>query len=169
VVDFDSTIPPGREGTVTPQVKLKGIHGPFSKTITVESDAENEPHLTLMIKGKVEVIIEAKPTYATIVNGANADANPTITLRTKKKDLTVTDVVFEPRASAKQDWRSIIPILPTYKLTRDEEPDDKGFYDHTLTVAVQAELTESLSGSLRLKTNIEKQPEVKLHATINVQ
>jgi len=169
VVDFDSTISPGREGTVTPEVKLKGLHGPFKKVITVESNASNDPKLRLTIKGRVEPIIGVHPSYVAILNGAPAEDNPTITLRTKESSLNVTDIVFEPRNAKQQGWRSMIPIHPTNTLMRDKEPDTDGYYEHEPRVAVSAELTERLSGKLRISTNLEKKPELKVNATINVE
>ena len=85
MVEFDSTILPGREGSLTPQVKITGLHsGKFSKSITVESNASNKPRLVLTIKGYILPVLDVTPTYLTVVNGTPLSSAPELTLRTRK-------------------------------------------------------------------------------------
>jgi len=59
VVAYDTTILPGREGKITPQVTIKGMHGgAFKKSISVESNAVNNPKLSLTIEGVIVPAIE---------------------------------------------------------------------------------------------------------------
>lgn len=170
MVEHDSIIPPGREGTITPQVKIAGMTRSFSKTIRVESNAANEPELKLVMKGTIVPVIEVSPSYISLRNGVSADKNPAITLKTKKDDLEIVDIVFEAsqRGNA-AGWRSTLPILPTHTLTREEKPADDGFYTYTLRVAVDTELTEAASGELRISTNHRDKPEITIRGTIKEQ
>jgi len=167
VVAYDTTILPGREGSLTPQVNIKGMHGgPFTKSITVESNAANEPRLMLTLKGVVVPAIEVGTTFVTLVAGAPFAKNPMVTLNTRKKDLQVMDLVFEPGQGTAPGWRATIPFLPAYELKRSAKPDSSGMYHDTLWMSVEAELTEALSGMFRISTNHPLKPEITLSGRV---
>ncbi|MBD3238961.1 MAG: hypothetical protein GF331_00140 [Chitinivibrionales bacterium] len=167
MVEHDSIIPPGREGTITPKVSLKGMTRAFSKTIRVESNAANEPNLKLVMKGTIVPIIEVSPTYLSLQNGVALDKNPAVQLKTKKDNLKVTDIVFEAtRRGPAGGFRSSLPILPTHTLTREKKPDKEGYYTYTLRLAVDTELDETTSGELRISTNHPDKPEITIRANI---
>jgi hypothetical protein len=157
VVEYDSIIPPGREGTLTPQVKLTGLHsGPFGKSITVESNATNQPRLVLTIKGYILPVLDVSPTYLTIVNGTPLAGAPELTLKTKKADLRIMELTFRARGSrggAMAGWRAMLPVLPVHELTRPKKPNKDGFYEYKLKVTVDLETNEDMSGEFMVTTN----------------
>lgn len=170
MVAFDSTIPPGREGKITPQVVLKGLHGgDFTKSVTVESNASNEPSLVLSIKGTIVPVIEVGLSYLTVMNGAGADRNPMIVLKSRKKDLKVVDIVFEVGSGGPPGgWRSSVPILPTFELVPVKEVGVAGLFEFSLRLAVKAELTEPLNGSFRITTNHPQKTEINIPGRVSV-
>jgi hypothetical protein len=169
VAEFDSVIPPGREGKVTAQVNVSGMHGGvFQKSVTVESNSTKEPSLVLNIKGTLTPVVEVSATYLTIKCGVPLKETAPITLRTQKADLRIGDVVFEGQAGAAGggNWRTVVPILPTFELVRTKGPDSSGVYDYTLRMAVQAELAEDANGDFKLATNHPKRTEIVIHGRI---
>jgi hypothetical protein len=157
VVDFDSTILPGREGSLTPQVKLTGLRsGPFGKSISVESNATNQPRLVLTMKGYILPVLDVSPTYLTIVNGTPLASAPELTLKTRKADLKIMELTFRARSSPGAPmggWRAMLPVLPVHELTRPEKPDKNGYYEYKLKVTVDLETNEPMSGEFMVTTN----------------
>jgi len=169
VVAYDTTILPGREGKITPKVTVRGMHGgPFKKSIAVESNASNNPKLTLTIQGVIVPAIEVRSSFITIRNGATKEENPAIVFRTTKADLRIGDVVFEPGGGAggPSGWRTILPVLPTYTLDRSEKPGEDGMWEYTLRLEAKAELSDPLSGNFRLTTNHRDKPEITIGGRI---
>ncbi len=167
MVEHDSIIPPGREGMITPQVNIKGMTRPCSKTIRVQTNAANEPNLKLVLKATIEPIIEVSPSYLTLVNGVPLEKSHPITLKTKKDDLKITDVVFEAsRRRHAGGFRSSLPILPTHSLIREEKPGKDGFYTYIFRVSIDTDLTQTTSGQLRISTNHRDKPEFTIRGTL---
>jgi hypothetical protein len=169
VVAYDTTILPGREGKITPKVTIKGLHGgPVSKSIVVESNASNEPKLTLTVKAVIVSAIELRSSYVTVRSGVSMDQNPAIVLRCKKPDLRVGDLVFEPGGGgAGGGWRSTLPVLPEFKVAKSDSMIG-GMWEYTIKLSVTAELTGDLGGTFRLTTNHKDKPEITVGGRIQM-
>lgn len=166
MVGYDSIIPPGREGTISPKVNLKGYHsGHFSKGVTVTSNATNLPTLRLTIKGDIKPIIEVSTRVLRITND---DSEPsTIMLKTEKKDLRIKKVFLRTSGGGKPSWQVDLPHYLEFELVNDTTPTD-GYYDHELRVWAKIDLKESAHGEFIIKTNHPDKEEVSIRGSINV-
>jgi hypothetical protein len=143
--------------------------GAFKKSISVESNAVNNPKLSLTIEGVIVPAIEVRTSYVTLKNKAGKDENPAIVLRSKKADLRVGDLVFEPGGGGpapSSGWRTFLPVLPVYETIRSEKPGADGLWEYTIKLEVGAELAEPLSGNFRLTTNHKDKPEITIGGRI---
>ncbi len=83
VGNWTHVIEPGKEGEITAQLDTKGFGGgaPVQRTITVISDAKNEPRAVLQIKGTVWKPIDVIPSTAMINIAPEASEPVTTTVR----------------------------------------------------------------------------------------
>jgi hypothetical protein len=96
VVKWDSTVQPGKTAKIEASVNIKGYHsGAITKYVTVRSNALNDSMERLSIQATVESFIEVSLTYLTYKR-SDSGKEKILTFASKKKDLTVKEVTFEP-------------------------------------------------------------------------
>lgn len=166
MVDFDSTILPGRVGHVTQSVKLKGYSGPVHKSVTVTSNASNEPTLRLNITVNVEPIVGVDQRYVQL-----KDADFAIELTSRKKDLVVTDVVFEPSGSetppgAGSAWQQNLPEPISFDFAPSTAAKKDGRSAFILTLHRPAKHVQNSHGKFVIKTNHPTKAEIKVRGSI---
>src|SRR5665213_3219585 len=82
VGDWTHDIAPGHSGEITVQFDSAGFGGgPVTKTITVHSNAKNDPRMTLMLRGTVWKPIDVTPSTAIISIAPDASNAVTATVR----------------------------------------------------------------------------------------
>jgi hypothetical protein len=177
VVGFDSIILPGREGKVTQEVDLSNFHGGnFKKTITVISDASNEPSLKLSLSGNVMAYIRVNAQYIRMQCEAGKENTAEIVLGSQKKDLKISDVTFEagagdnrhgqPAGGAMDQWQVSLPQPLTFKVKPSEKPDGDGYYDYTITVSRKDAPEKTSGGEFSFRTNHPSKKEIKIRGII---
>jgi hypothetical protein len=173
VVGFDTTILPGREGSVTEEVAMSKVHeGAFTKCANVTSNAKNKSDLKLCLKGFVKVAVAVSPQYIQMKKGATGKPECNLTLTTEKADLQVKDVTFSSNtqsgAAAQSAWQSKLPIYLVFKLTKPEKPKDDGSWEYKLVVTLAADLPQNQYGEFVVTTNHPEAQELKENGLIDV-
>jgi hypothetical protein len=171
VVGFDTTILPGREGTVTEEVSIAKIHdGPFTKCLTVSSNAKNKPQLQLCMKGMVKVPISVSPSYVQMRRGKNGLFEAELMLSTEKPDLKVTEVFFTAvsGSSGQAPWQNTLPLHCDFKLTKTDSAGAGGIWMYKVAVTTNFGEKDSKSGEFVIKTNHPEAGEVKTSGNIDV-
>jgi hypothetical protein len=175
VVGFDTTILPGREGSITEEVALAKVHdGAFTKCLTVNSNATNKPQMQLCIKGNVKMPVSASPTYLRMGKGKNDNFEAELTLSTEKQDLQVAEVVFKsgsqgPSSPAAQAaWQNNLPLSCLFTLKKPEKPNSAGLWEFKLLLTMACSEKESKYGEFVVKTNHPEAPEVKVSGSLEV-
>jgi hypothetical protein len=171
VVGFDTTILPGREGSITEEVSIAKVHdGPFTKCLTVSSNAKNKPQLQLCMKGVVKVPLAVSPSYAQMKRGKSGAFEVELTLSTEKSDLKVTEAVFTggSGSSGQTPWQNTLPMHCEFKLTKSDTQTSGGVWEYKLLLTMNLEEKESKSGEFVIKTNHPESGEIKTPGTIDV-
>jgi hypothetical protein len=173
VVGFDTTILPGREGTVTEEVSIAKIHdGPFTKCLTVSSNAKNKPQMQLCMKGMVKVPLSVSPSYVQMKRGKSGLLyEAELTLSTEKPDLKVSEVFFTAAgsgSSGQTPWQSTLPLHCDFKLTKPDSVGAGGTWMYKLAVTMSFGEKDSKSGEFVIKTNHPEAGEVKTSGSIDV-
>lgn len=168
IVKYDSLIAPGKTIKMQSAVTLKGITGgPIAKTITITSNAKNEPTARLTIAADMKSLIEISEKRITMYS-SDGPMPHTIYLTSRKSDLNVTGVQFQPlqrlhSAFMPYDTKHTPPVKFTYTPTDTVKAD--GYRVFKLDIFVPAvDIAES--GEFSIKTNYADKPEVVIYATI---
>jgi hypothetical protein len=172
VVGFDTTILPGREGSITEEVAMSKVHdGAFTKCATVTSNARNKTDLRLCLKGFVKVPVAVSPQYISMKKSASGDYECEVTLSTDKPDLQVKGITFSTNASASSGqsaWQEKLPIYVEFKLTKPEKPKDGGVFDYKLAIFIKADFPQNQFGDFTITTNHPEAAELKENGMIDV-
>ena len=161
MVEYDSTILPGREGKLTQEVNLKNMKGPVRKSVTVSSNASNTPELQLTLEATIEEIIEVSTRHLRIAGSAEE-----ITLVTDKKDLAVLSVEFKSKSAAgKPEWQADLPLALEFELTpTDSAGTVKACY--RLKIIPSDAAKSAGYGEFSVTTNHPEKRELTLHGSI---
>jgi hypothetical protein len=173
VVGFDTTILPGREGSITPEVNLAKAHGgTFSKCVTVSSNARNKPDLHLCVKMTLKVPLAANPDYIQMRRSKSGKFEVEITLSTDKPDLVVKEATFKssqgtgPNQAA---WLSSLPDHLMFTLTKPDKPAADGSWDYKLKLSEDiVDIKENRFGEFTIVSNHPDMPELKANGFIDV-
>ena len=173
MVGYDSIIPPGRVGKITEKVNLEGLHGgPFRKSATVESNALNNPNISLVIKGEVKPIIGVSVSQVRLKNGAPLAQSETIIISSAKSDLKVEEVAFKTANAGGGGtvWQSSLPLYATFDFKRTTvKPKPDGYYDYALRMALQTKDARAQFGTFEIKTNHPDKPIISVTGTLDVK
>lgn len=173
MVGFDSTILPGREGSVTPEVNLAKAHGgTFSKCVTVSSNAKNKPEMHLCIKMTLKVPLAANPDYIQMKRGPNG-FEATITLTTDKPDLVVKEASFKPSGApagqGQAAWMTSLPDHLMFTLTKPDKPTADGSWEYKFKLSEAVfDAKGNKFGEFTIVTNHPDIPELKVNGYIDV-
>jgi hypothetical protein len=166
VVKFDSLVQPGKTAKIESQVNIKGFRsGDLSKTITVTSNAKNEPIVRLTITAKVQSVIDISETFLDL-NSSNINFPRILTLSSKKSDLKISGVSFKAnQVSGIAEWQNIpLSLKFTWASTDSIRPDGS----HVFKLEIYSlPIGELKYGEFTLKTNHADKPEIVLTGNIN--
>jgi hypothetical protein len=137
--------------------------GFISKTITVISNAENNPSLTLVIEADIVPAIEISETYITF----EKTASKTLYLSSAKKDLKINGIVFKPQSNAGGQWSATVPLNLKYKLNAADSVRSDGFNVYKLDLESPGADKEPLFGEFFITTNHPEKQEVLLRGRVN--
>jgi hypothetical protein len=106
-------------------VPIQNLHGTgeFRKNITVTTNAKNNPNFKLSIGGNYHPLVEFDPANnwrLTSEKGKDTGGG-TITIKTMKKDLKITEVVFK-ESGKELDWKANVPITFTLAQSDSVKP-----------------------------------------------
>ncbi len=174
MVGFDTTILPGREGSITPEVNLSKAHGgTFSKCVTVTSNAKNKPEMHLCVKMTLKVPLAASPEYIQMKRGKSGAFEVEFTLTTDKPDLAIKEVTFKASSqgtgAGQAAWMASLPDHLMFLLTKPDKPTADGSWDYKLKLTGDVgDLKENKFGEFVITTNHPDVPELKLNGLIDV-
>ena len=83
---FDRTIPPGKEGKITLEIRTKGYEGKIQKTARVVSNDPVKSQLTLTMKGQIWTPIHLKPRYVRLNGTVGEEIEQVVHLRGEKEE-----------------------------------------------------------------------------------
>ncbi|MFP4417448.1 MAG: hypothetical protein ACOC41_05915 [Chitinivibrionales bacterium] len=166
MVGYDSIIPPGRVGKITPQIDISKMHGgTFRNGVTILSNAKNSPQLRLTIKGSIKPIVGISKSYIRLKN----NETETIEMETKKEGFQINKVVFEPdrRKKTPAFWNADAPVKLEYTLSKeDDKKNNDGYHIYTLTVKIPSAIEETLHGVFVIKTNHSERKEITVRGML---
>ena len=158
VVDFDSTVAPGKSSKIEASVNIKGYHaGPISKGITVTSNAPNDSVARLVINAEiVPPGVELSADHI-VFTAQDTGTARTVTLTSAKKNLKVTAVVFRTA-------NAVHPVRYSFRKTDSVRPVD-GLAIYKLEI-IRLKADTLKSGDLVVSTNHPEARELIIHATV---
>jgi len=167
VVKFDSLIPPGKSSKIESVVNIAGYHsGPISKSITVTSNAANEPTVRLTIEATIQAPIDISVSYLTLPKSA-ADSAQIIYLASKKTDLKITNMEFRAvqGGSDVPAWQSNVPMQVKYKMLPLDSIRGDGYKVYKLAISPLPS-DKSMNGEFIIETNHPDKKELSVRGRI---
>jgi hypothetical protein len=163
VVKYDTLVQPGKTAKIEAQVNIAGYRsGPISKSVTVKSNAGNEPTVALTIKATVMAVIDVSESYLGLT-ASNEKVPHTLYFASKKADLKVSDVSFKPTGNTGGlAWQS--PAIDHKWIPTDSVRAD-GCHVFKLEI-LSPGVENAVSGEFIIKTNHPEKPEVVLRGGI---
>jgi len=157
VVGFDSIIPPGRTGKLTPKVNIKNSHGgQIRKSVTITSNAANSPSLNIFIGANIKPVIGISTSFLRVVTGKDQKGEK-IVLTTAKSDLKIEQVEFKSGPvggpAASPAWQSDLPAFVTYAMVRRPQANADGLYEYELELSLSGGDGQRRYGEFVIKTN----------------
>jgi hypothetical protein len=167
VVKYDTLIQPGKTVKIESEVDIKGYRsGPLSKSITVTSNAVNEPTVRLTIEATVVAVIDVSENYLTL-DKTNIDSPKTVVLATKKSDLKVTEISFKASNNSgahEAKANQLLSIKHTWTPTDSVRADGYRLFKLNIFSPNQE---ESISGEFVIKTNHPDKATISLRGDIS--
>lgn len=169
VVKYDTLIHPGKQAKIESEVNIANYHGgQISKTITVSSNAQNEPQVGLSIKANIQAIIEVSENYLAL-NMKDIKTPQTLYLASKKSDLKVIEISYKNNESQQsQSFLSKIPLPIKFDWIPTDSTRSDSCRVFKLNIFAPS-LNETTYGEFVIKTNHPKKPEINLRGIISNQ
>jgi hypothetical protein len=167
-VSFDTVIPPGKSGTIEAKVTVKDLPGgPFSKTVTVTSDASNHPVQNLTIKAEIVALIDISEPFV-FLQAQRRDSVANVFLSSARKDLKVTSVTFKPQPSDDDSVRdTALPASLGVQFAWTPTDSSSGAGGKIYKLALHAPTASQTSrGEFVIRTNHPLKPEVFLRGSV---
>jgi hypothetical protein len=153
--DWSHDIEPGKTGEISVQLDTSGFGGgaPVQRTVTVYSNAKNDPRKLLLIRGSVWKPIEISP--ATAVMSVAPDAsNAVTTVRVLNK--TGNPITFSNAVSTKSFLNVTMKEI-------------KAGQEYELSITAQAPFTPGASwGSITVSTSLSNTPTLNVPVMVSV-
>ena len=167
VVKYDTLIQPGKTAKIESQVNIKGYHsGQISKSITVTSNAENDPTVRLTIDATIKTLIDISDSYLNL-NASNVNIPHSVYLSSKKSDLNISEILFKLNGSSDvPEWQSSIPLSLKYKWAPTDSVRSDSCRVFKLDIFTP-DIEKTVSGEFIIKTNHPDKSEIKLTGNIN--
>lgn len=161
VVGFDSTVAPGKTGTISSQIDLTNLRGgDLTKSITVISNASNRPEQLFSTRFNYIGYIAAAPDYVVLTKAAAGRNEASLILTTDRPTLRVQKVMFNgDMASAP---RPLVFSLAQFDtgLVLDK------LHRYKLAIIATGVNTERAYGEFVISTDHPKKPELKFGGMI---
>jgi hypothetical protein len=173
VVEFDTTIQPGRVGKISQEVDVSAMHGDnFKKSVMVTSNAVNQKGvLTLNLIGTIQPVIGLSKYFVRIKgNGVINASDSGLILKTKKVDFKINEISFVSQNSGAPTgpaWQKEIPLPVTFTLKKVAGPDSSGMITFQLLMTAKLSGTTPANGEFVLKTNHVQKNELKVRGMID--
>jgi hypothetical protein len=182
VVGADSTILPGREGTITAEIKTENLHGNFQKTVTITSNATNDSSLRVSLSGKYFPILEVVEPQTIRFSGVKGNDTGAVVRIKSFRRLKVEKAEFKFNdAGAGMEWKTVFPIKYEITLvdsakTQNEKPNKKGKEEgigkpflYKVRLHLDSELKTDQWGEIYLTTDVKERKEIKLSGVIEAK
>ncbi len=173
-------IPPGGEGVITAQVRLRGFRGPVQKAIDVYTNDPSQPNPRLTIKGKVRVDIDIRPNTRVFFGRVQKDTRAERTLRIKSMldaplEITGRTIRWTGMSAASRRLTAGKPSAGEKKEREGTPPfeadlrtiEDGREYEAVIRLVPPLPFG-SLTAELVLRTNSQKHPEIRIPITAYV-
>jgi len=152
--DFSKKVEPGQAGTIPIQFNSGNFNGNVFKTITVSSNAKNQPTTVLQLKGTIWKAIEFTPAYSVLNIAPDALSGTAV--------VHITNNLEEPLILLEAHSSN-----PSFSAELKTNQVGKGF---DLTITGTRPLTNgTLNGQITLKTTSTNTPVVTVPFWANVQ
>lgn len=162
VVEYDTIIAPGKTGKIKPEVNLRGFSGKINKSVTVMSNADNNPTLRLNITAEIQPIIDISERYLMI--SALKDIK-NIYFSSLKKNLEILDVSFKAHDNNDTKLQKTIQLPIKYEWIKTDSIRNDGFAVFMLSLK-NPFVDEPLNGDFILKTNHPDKSELSIRVKI---
>lgn len=152
--DFTKKVEPGQSGSIPIQFNSGNFNGSVFKTITVSSNAKNQPTTVLQLKGAIWKAIELSPAYSVLNIPPDSPTGTAVVHITNnlKEPLTL----YEPHSSN-----------PAFSAELKTNSVGKGY---ELTITARRPLTNgTMNGQISLKSTSTNTPLVSVPFWANVQ
>jgi hypothetical protein len=166
VVKYDKLIQPGKTAKIKAEVDIAGYRsGPLSKSVTVTSNAENEPAIRLTITATVVSVVDVSESYLSL--GKETIGTPkTVFLSSKKSDLKVSDISFKPMGNSKTpEPKANQPLSIKHTWTPTDSIRTDGYRVFKLNL-FSPNPEEFISGEFIIKTNHPDKPIITFRGNI---
>jgi hypothetical protein len=152
--EFTKKVEPGQSGSIPIQFNSGNFNGNVFKTITVSSNAKNQPTTVLQLKGAIWKAVEFSPAYSVLSIPPDAPVGTSVVHITNNLEEPLN--LFEPHSSN-----------PAFSAELKTNQVGKGF---ELTISAKRPLnTGTLNGQITLKTTSTNTPVVTVPFWANVQ
>jgi hypothetical protein len=151
--DYDTVVPPGGSGSFRPVVDIRDKRsGPFEVEIQVATNATNRSLQLFRVKGVLRGYMEVETPFVRLA--AHADSCTEIVLRTRRANLRVEAVTFQPvNPESMAPVLGVPPIFVDCALHRADSADTDGYYRYALRLNPKDHPPEVTPGMLRIATN----------------
>jgi len=144
--------------------------GIFQKSITVVSNAKNDPNLRISFGGTLKPEIQVSTNYIRLKTGDDGKAtSQEIILTTEKEHLKIKEVVFKPynRDESESAWQKDLSFYPKFELKKvGKNKDDNSYIDYSLQLTMPYKETGSKHGKFFIKTNHPKKEEIEVSGLV---
>jgi len=147
VASFDKAIPPGQEGNITIKVNTGKREGRFSKSATVFSNDLTQPNARISVSCVVKTHITIRPSQRINITGLEGEKI--------SKELTISSSGEQPFEIL--NITSDIEDKIKYKLKRVKKNNE-----YTLKVSTRSTEESNFRGTIGLRTNHPKKPQITL-------
>ncbi len=174
MVGFDTTILPGREGSITEEVNIAKIHGgAFTKCATVTCNAKNKSEFRLCLKGVAKEALHVNPQYIALKKAEGKNQYETdLLLSSEKSDLVVKNVSFvsnsQPQSlpAGQNTWQNKLPVYCNFTVKKAAKAKDDGEWDYIVTITISSDFAENQNGDFVITTNHPDALETKIPGMI---
>ena len=166
-VVFDTTVLPGKSGSITPTLNMHAISGEFHKTVSVLCNAKNNPSFTLTLSGRVLPFVDINKYFLRFKPNADGASSIDILMRSRKADFKINEVKFIEQTPTGSDWQQSTPVFPKFTATRSEKPDPEGYYEFTVIVNMQMDADTRHSGEFTFATNHPKKDIITIRGMVD--
>ena len=156
VVNFPDSIQAGDSAYIRATLSTIGKSGKQNKPITIVSNSETDPILTLHMQGYILGPINLSQRYALYrLTTFPENVTDTVMLTTTKDDLKITSASFKSRTNKGNNFSVKTILRPLGK-------DSLGLYQYQLIFSFNAKVKPEEAGSILFETNHKDRKELEI-------